>query len=196
MIHALARSVRLLTPKRRWAQFSLGSLILVVTVLCIALGTWAARAERQRRAVAAVEAFGGNVLYAVPEDREAIPKTFLRRWLPRDYLGEVGRANLSNTAVTDAGLDNLRALKGLRQVYLDGTQITDAGLVHLEGLRGLQVLSLEFTQVTDAALLHLRGLTGLRILYLDETGVTDAGLARLQQSLPSCNLSHKRERRD
>jgi hypothetical protein len=51
-------------PDRRWAQLSLRTLLVIVTVLCVVLGMWIVPAERQRRAVAAIEAVGGSVEYA------------------------------------------------------------------------------------------------------------------------------------
>ena len=56
-----------LVPQRRWAQFSLGSLFLAVTVLSVWLGVVANQARRQREAVAAIEAHGGKVFYAEPD---------------------------------------------------------------------------------------------------------------------------------
>src|SRR5579863_5667165 len=118
MAKPLARLVALLTPKRRWAQFSLGTMFVVVTALGVWLGVVVNRANRQREAVVAIEALGGTVYYAEPDEdaSEAFPRPFLRRWLPRDYFDEV------------------------RLVDLDDTQVTDAGLAHLHGLTRLQAL--------------------------------------------------------
>jgi hypothetical protein len=41
--------------KRRWMQFSLRTGFIIVTMLCVALSMWVVAAERQRRAVAAIE---------------------------------------------------------------------------------------------------------------------------------------------
>ena len=68
---------------------------------------------------------------------------------------------LTNTAVTDAGLVNLKGLTHLQMLALGNTQVTDAGLEHLEGLTTLTILKLWGTSVTDAGLLHLRSLTQL-----------------------------------
>src|SRR5258708_658317 len=61
MVKPLAKLISMLTPKRRWAQFSLASMFVVVTVLCVWLSVVANRAHRQRDAVAAIEAVGGEV---------------------------------------------------------------------------------------------------------------------------------------
>jgi hypothetical protein len=159
-----AVTVKLITPKRRWAQFSLATMFVVVTALCVGCA-WLAiqmnRANKQRDAVAAIEALGGDVMYAEPDQGadEAFPRPYLRRWLPRDYVDDVV------------------------WVDLDGT---DAGLAQLQVLTGLQVLYLRGTPVTDAGLAQLHGLTGLHELFLDGTQVTDSGLAQLQKALPNC----------
>jgi Leucine-rich repeat (LRR) protein len=182
MAKPLAKLLSMLTPKRRWAQFSLATMFVVVTVLCVSLSVVVNRANRQQDAVAAIEALGGRVEYAEPdqETSAAFPRQFLRRWLPRDYFDEVREVDLNGTQVTDAGLAHLQGLTALQELYLRGTQVTDAGLAHLRGLTGLLSLNLNDTQVTDAGLAHLQGLSGLGTLSLSGTQVTDAGLAHLQ----------------
>ena len=65
--------------------------------------------------------------------------------------------------MTDAGLKDLRRLKGLKRLYLSGTRITDAGLSELKEFKDLDILQLGSTQITDA------------------------GFDELQKSLPSPN---------
>ena len=43
-------------PRRRWFQFSLRTLLVLVTVLCVWLAMTAERARKQRKAVAAIRA--------------------------------------------------------------------------------------------------------------------------------------------
>jgi hypothetical protein len=169
MAKPIAKLVKLLTPKRRWAQFSLLTLFLVVTVLCVGLSLVVAvvvPAERQRRAVVAIKALGGSVEYVEPDQKatESFPRPFLQRWLPRDYVDEV------------------------REIDLSVTEVTDVGLAQLQGLTALQELNLGYTKVTDAGPARLQRLTGLRELDLYGTHVTDAGLAEFQKALPNCEI--------
>ena len=87
-------------PKLRWLQFSIRTALLVVTLSCVGLAVWVASAERQRRAVAAIEALGGAVGY---DDNEGKSESFavglLRRWLPQAYFTEGVSADRSNTRV-------------------------------------------------------------------------------------------------
>lgn len=177
-----------MATRRRWLQFSIRTLLVLVTLLCVALGLWCVPAERQRRAVTAIEKLGGEVAYAKPAASETFPVPLLRRWLPPVYFDEVEGLYLGDTQVTDAGLARLQGLTGLEILFLDNTPVTDAGLARLQGLTTLRLLSLGDTQVTDAGLAHAQGLTGLRLLFLDNTQVTDAGLAELHKALPNCEI--------
>jgi hypothetical protein len=194
-------------------QFSLRTVLLLVTVSCVGLSLWIVPAERQRRAVAAIEALDGAVAYVEPgEATEASSVRFFKWSLPADYfydvlqvdfsgtqVTDVGLAHLQRlthlrwlslnyTHVTDAGLGHLRSLTGLRWLDLSGTQITDAGLANLQSLTGLQSLRLNGTIVTDAGLAHLRTMTSLSTLLLNGTHVTDDGVAQLEQALPKCRI--------
>jgi hypothetical protein len=144
MVKPLAKLISMLTPKRRWAQFSLASMFVVVTVLCVWLLVVVNRAHRQRDAVAAIEALGGRVVYTQPGQgaSEAIPKPFLRRWLPRDYFNDVREVILAGTQVTETGLAHLQRLTRLRSLSLDGTHVTDTGVSKLrEALPKCQIFS-------------------------------------------------------
>ena len=91
--------------RRRWFQFSIRTVLVVVTVLCVALSLWVVPAERQRRAVEAIEKRGGIVFYVGEQTAsDSIPKSplTLRRWLPRVYFNEVAEVHLIHcTEVTD-----------------------------------------------------------------------------------------------
>jgi hypothetical protein len=50
-------------PRRRWFRFSLRTLFVLLTILCIWLGVLVLRARNQQRAVQAITAAGGWVLY-------------------------------------------------------------------------------------------------------------------------------------
>ncbi|MEX2561424.1 MAG: hypothetical protein WD403_15985, partial [Pirellulales bacterium] len=165
-----ARPARL---RRRWLQFSLRWLLVIVTLSGIGLGLVVRRAERQRKAVAEVRATGGTVSYTFVRGDS---QDWLCRLLGVDYFAEVTRATLADSA-TDATVAHLSGLTSLGDLSLHGTRVTDAGLAHVSGLTGLQVLDLGGTRVSNAGLAHLSGLTGLQVLYLGGTQVTDAGLA-------------------
>lgn len=184
-------------PKRRWWQYSLTSFLVIVTALGVALGLIGRRAERRRRAVAAIEAQGGRYNRAPMKGTAG-----LLRWLPRSWGDDVVRVSFEEDKrhlyteewpdteiegfdsdgihVTNTGLVYLQDLPGLVELSLRRTRITDAGLIHLEGLTGLEVLYLGETPLTDAGVVHLRRLARLRMLDLTGTTLTDVGLLQLQ----------------
>ena len=205
------------TPKRRWYQFSLKTLLVGLTLLCLGPGGYVAyeqnKARRQKGAVEAIEELGGVVDYG---RNVSARSPMLRQILGDDTFGGVDSIDFWNPShVTDADLKHLAGLKRLTTLHLDNSQVTDVGLKHLAGLESLSVLylnnsqvndaglkqlaSLESlshldsnnTQVTDAGLVHLAGLKGLKSLYAHRTRVTDAGVAELQKSLPKCRISNR-----
>jgi internalin A len=81
-------------------------------------------------------------------------------------VGEVVEVVLHNTTFTDAGLDNLTALKNLQILNLANTQVTDVGLEHLKGLRNLRSVTLKNTKITQAGVDKLEAaLPESRITY-------------------------------
>jgi internalin A len=96
--------------------------------------------------------------------------------------------SLRGTHVTDADLESLKQLKSLQILNLSQTAITDAGLKPIASLPNLRNLILPVS-ITDAGLVHLKGLRNLKILLLNGTKVTDAGLRDIQQALPRARIS-------
>jgi YHS domain-containing protein/uncharacterized membrane protein len=80
--------------------------------------------------------------------------------------------DLAGTAVTDAALAQVGAMRHLTRLQLQRTAITDAGIAQLAGLAELESLNLYGTAVTDSALETLKRLPRLRQLYLWQSQVT------------------------
>ena len=118
--------------------------------------------EAEDKAVEAVKKLGGSVT----RDDKAEGKP-------------VVVVDLSGTQVTDAGMQELAPLKGLKKLVLGSAKVTDAGLKKLAALKGLQTLDLTGTKVTDEGLKELAPLKGLEELVLNNTQVTGAGLREL-----------------
>ena len=153
-------------PKRRWYQFSLKTVLIVMVLLCLGPGGYVAyeqnKVRRQKAAVEAIEKLGGVVGYG--------RNVSTRSAMLRQILGDD----------TFAGVESVD--------FWNPSRVTDADVVHLAGLEHLKSLHLANTQVTDAGLVHLAGLKGLRHLSVDRTQVTAAGVADLQESLPNCSI--------
>lgn len=173
-------------PKRRRFQLGLRTLLGLVALTAIWLGFVVNRAERQRRAVAAVRHLGGEVAYS---DGASWSPEWLRAWAHEDYFQSVTAVSLMDvTQVTDADLTHLEGLIALQLLWLHNTPVSDAGLEHLRGLNEIQELDLSNTRVSDAGLKHLRGMSTLQRLWLINTNVSDEGIAELRAALPNCNI--------
>ena len=198
--------------RRRWYQFTLRTMFIVITLICVVVGLYVAPKVRRHNLVLAIEAIGGDLDYTAPHADESWLTKKLRKHLPRDWFDEIRFIDLGVQPASDATLDGFETLAGMEVLRLNGAQVTDAGLVHLKGLTGLKELSLSGTEVTDAGLADLKGLTSLQGLWLQGTRVSDGGLkilkgltslqglglrgtqvtdaavADLQKSLPKCEI--------
>jgi hypothetical protein len=183
------------TPKRRWYQFSLKTVLVVLTLLCLGPGGYVAyeqaKARKHKAAVEAIEKFGGKVEF---DQTVPVRSATMRQILGNESFGNVRSVIFDGTQVSDAGLVHLAELRGLKELWLGDTPVTDADLVHLAGLTKLESLYLQETQVSDAGLVHLAGLKGLRELWLKDSLMTDAGLVHLAdlKSLEILSLSETR----
>jgi hypothetical protein len=172
-------------PIRRWLQFRLRTLLVLVTLIAALLGwwmyVWRAEQEQQRQAMAAIQASGAETSVTFYSWAEAVA-------LQGRKADNV--VILDNPQLTD---DDLKALDNApltRSLYLVGSQITDDGLVHLKNLRRLEILDLKKNKrLTDAGLVHLEGLKNLDQLILIGTQVTPAGVKQLQQKLPNTKIA-------
>ena len=88
--------------------------------------------------------------------------------------------SLNGGAFTDAGLDHLGELTGLRELILACREDRpEPGLAFLGRMKGLRSLSLEAGLATEAILDVIRTLANLEQLALVNVPITDAGLSRL-----------------
>ena len=169
-------------------------------VIVLATGVWLAwrvhEARKQRAAVQAIQARGGNVEYDYKYDaaRDRLLPNGKPRW-PVWLQRAIGDENFFHDVVwvgldfdqserflkpTDADLVCLEDLNHLIYLHAGGGHITDAGLEHLKNLTELRMLFLWRDPISGTGLAHLRGLRKLRHLDLSNTRVTDDRLAYLK----------------
>lgn len=91
------------------------------------------------------------------------------------------RIILRNTLVTDAGLAHLAKLRNVVELDLFGCKITDAGIDHLQQMRGMQQLNLLGANLTDKGLQKLRHMRDLRVLTLYRNPISNAGIKELSR---------------
>jgi len=95
---------------------------------------------------------------------------------------------IRNTSITDAGLQTIGGLTSLMELDLTGTKITSAGLTHLSGLKNLKRLILDKTAVDDSGLDSLKSLSKLAVLEVRETGVTNEGASALGAAIDGLSI--------
>lgn len=96
---------------------------------------------------------------------------------------------LGSTSVTEAALEaHLPKMFNLRKLNLSQTSITDKGLDAIAQLSNLEWLNLYGTEVTDAGIAKLKGLTKLEKVYLWNSKATPEGGKALQKELPNLEV--------
>jgi hypothetical protein len=178
---------------------------LAVTLLGVWLGIAVNKANKQRRAVTAIERLGAKIQfdYELDATGQRIPDAqppgpaWLRKFLGDDYFRKVIGIDFAfgtpvgRSKVVDADLSCLESLPDLEWIYLDrNVAVTDRGLVHLRNLTNLRGLSMCNTKVTGTGILantpHLRGLS------ISHTPLTHDDIAAISkmQSLESLSIGH------
>ncbi|MGI8981417.1 MAG: hypothetical protein ACR2FY_19495 [Pirellulaceae bacterium] len=109
---------------------------------------------------------------------------FLSGWQQLRFL------SFHDSLFDDDDVRTLPALKNLKKLRVSETIISNAGLERISLLTSLESLDLSSTQVTDKGLVHLRRLVNLKELSLKNTNVTDKGVKELQRALPNTLISH------
>ncbi|MEM8953940.1 MAG: c-type cytochrome domain-containing protein [Verrucomicrobiota bacterium] len=108
-----------------------------------------------------------------------------------DLRSNLAQLNLSEAAISDAGLKSLSRMKNLVHLDLRNTKITDAGLAHLKDLSNLRYLNLYGTGISDAGLSEIQNLKNLEAVYLWRTKVTEKGAKELESKLPNARVSFR-----
>jgi hypothetical protein len=157
-------------PKRRWFQFSLRMLLVLIAVVAIGCG-WVAyelnQARQQRQIVAAIRHLGGDVDYDCHDDPSKLNAEWLVETFGLDFCNDVVRVTFRESNGTTFGDADL-----------------EQSMKYLRGLPHLGDSDLAFTSITDAGLKQLPLLTNLKYISLLHTAVTAAGVEDLKSALP------------
>ena len=95
-------------------------------------------------------------------------------------LGSLERLDLSETRISDAGLEALAGLPAVVDLRLRFAEfVTSYGVAHLREWPALERLDLRGTKVTSSVFEHLARIRTLRSLDLSSTEVDDAGFEEL-----------------
>lgn len=163
----------------RRLQFSLRTILIVVTLAAVWTGWAVSKVKRRQRAIAAVERLGGFIDYqhhwrngeflpnAQPRASPWLRLLFGERYAAEPveiqlFAGPAMRADL----FTDAEAESISQFNELTWLVLMDTKLTDAGLRHFHRLKKLGRLDVEGTSVTEV------------------------GVAELKRALPHCRVYH------
>jgi hypothetical protein len=189
----------------RLTQYRLRTLLIATTLLCLWLGWKVHQADRQRRAVAAIQVAAGWVKYDYESEdyHERSVTKWLRESLGPDYVHSVVSVGLrEGTSLLDGQMIHRRVtrdaldtvlrelpnLPKLQAAHFFMAPVEDDHLQAMSQLSRLETLEILFGRISDAGLRHLERLTNLRHLDLDYTPITQAGIDRLQRALPQCHI--------
>src|SRR5262245_18603147 len=117
-------------PRRRWLRFSLRTLLVAMTILCVWLGLKVNAARRQREAVAAIAKSGAIIRYdyemiSVPGspntlgyNPNAAPPgpAWLRGFLGEDFFCDVIGIFFPGSTITESDLSQLAKFPELKSV--------------------------------------------------------------------------------
>lgn len=158
--------------RRRWFQFSLRGMLLVMLAAFVWLGYHADQTHRQQNAAAAVIRLGGYCLIE-GDSLDTVSFRVRRRlagWFGDHATHTICLVYLGGCTFSDDDLTCLAGLPHLRTLILTSTPLTDAGLEHLRDLEQLTFVDLRFTHVTPAGVKRLRRwLPAAKILYRSDT---------------------------
>jgi hypothetical protein len=159
MVRVLAKVVALITPKRRWAQFSVGTMFVAVTIMCVWLADEVNRGRRQREVVEAIRRLHGEVKYASDQLGEHGTSWHGRAhsWNERDIFDRVVEVRLA-TERSHVRFGTARFARPLRRETMDEEMSLVGQLTSLESL------NLDHVGAKQADLKYLRTLSNLREL--------------------------------
>jgi hypothetical protein len=202
-------------PRRRWLQFSLRTLMILVLVCAVPFGWLASRiddARAERKSVAALSRIGAHVSYTSSPSlstdsrfdsstQQSTAACRVDEWLDIRLFDRVvalhaeglGRG-VSPGQTLDSPIARVADLRQVQLINLDHSLVTDGDLVHLRPLRCLRTLYLWGTNVGDAGIGNIADLAEIRILGLQRSLITDAGVERLRglKNLVTLNLAETR----
>ena len=200
----------------RRLRFSVGSLLIVTSIICVTMGFWSVYVDPYR-----AQAVSRDKVQSLGGQWHSTPATGSQwhRWLVETMLGagefaEIDEVDLRKCQVDNNELGALSGLKWVRVIYLDRAEVTDDNIYVISNLTRLVTLSLAYTQVTDRGIAQLRQLenldtltlTGvpisdesippfetlasLRELYIRWTKISPAGAREIEETLPTCSVFH------
>jgi hypothetical protein len=202
--------------KLPWKQFSLRTLLVAMSVVCVALGTWSVYVNPYRlqaNSLAAVKRLNGTYelrpaegpawqwwLVTTMVGEEAFSKVIsvqippgqleLASLRPLVGLTHLEHLTLPPRSLNDETVSILKPMKKLRSLTAPYAQVSDRAASTFGSLSQLETLQLIGAPLSDSSIDELAKLTQLRSLFIRWTEITDDGRERLAEALPNCEIYH------
>lgn len=183
-------------------RFSLRTLLLATTLLCVSLGRQVEQASRRLEAISRIEALGGTcyLRHEVNWEPETGSCSFhvcnlsadafrskpaqTRSLRLQDILDGGAQLRpdvvfLGGTAVSDEDVQLIASLGTVRILGLSDTKIGPNGFAALKSMHSLCALNLSNTAVSNDDLRSLSGCTNLVTLEINQTEIDENGLKHL-----------------
>lgn len=195
--------------KRRWLQFSLRGLLVVLTLAGIWLGRHVERVRRQKCAIGVWASHGAEIGFRHELVRSKSGMLYFdsrltppgpaaaRRLLGDEHFESVIRLRLvTSQKITEEDFAALAGFPDLQTLEIYARfQITNNATRHLCGFRRLERLVLanadgasDASGISDKCLNDLGNLASLRELFLLDGAFSDADVAKLRRALPECKI--------
>lgn len=194
---------------RRWLQFSLRGLLVLLTLLGVLLGRHVERVRRQKLAVAVWNGLGAEISYRHERTRAKSGALYFdsrlappapaaaRRLLGDEHFQTPIRLRLVTSQKVSA--EDFAALGGLPELenleIYARIQLTDETARRLRRFGRLERLVLanldgqsDATGISTAFLENLAEMTTLRELFLLDGAFGDAEIDKLRRALPECQI--------
>ena len=175
-----AEAAPAMAPRRRWSQFSIRTLLVVMLLTGLLLGY----IGYERREAARFQALYAE-LAANKDAQLVVPESPRPQWL-RYILGDnspeyLRSAWIDSRTFNDDDLTRLARFRFLEQIVLINTRVHGSGLAAFAGhsrLRGLRCVS---CPLDDSAAPHIAKIRGLRELDLSMTKITGESLVHVAE---------------
>ena len=171
-------------PNRRLLRFSLRTLLILTALVAVWFAWQVTKAQKQRAAVAAIEAAGGVVTYesVFPDDSR------IADFIGRDFTQHVNFVHMKDSRTTDDDLASLADLPRTKMLVATDCNITDDGLRHVQQLRNLAILYISSTCVSDSGLDIVEKVRSLRLIVCVDCPVSADRVAAFRHARPDVEL--------
>lgn len=176
--------------KRRWFQFSLRALVVLMLLVSLVLGYWGyarRRSQRQWEAVRVLQSESGQ-FRSKDDNIVASPTTpGWQKWLGVDCPQELKAFEMNRDF--QLSFAELEEMPQLEAIYLRRTPTSDEDLVAVAKLPRLRFLSVDSELITDVGVSHIATNTGVRRLSINGRRLTARALCEIAR-LPHLETLH------